>query len=67
MYPNIFRILDHVHESLTPTFPKIFFTWRRAYHQGGKGDDCDALYVCPMMHKIVRVAKDLKILDINAR
>ncbi|XP_059478367.1 hybrid signal transduction histidine kinase G-like [Neocloeon triangulifer] len=55
-------ILDHVHESLKPTFPKLFNLWRVAYHQGGEGRDCPALYTCPTIDKVVVLAKQHNLL-----
>lgn len=55
-------MLDHVHETLPPTFPKIFFAWKRAYYQGGNGANCNTTYFCPKMDQLLKVAKDFKML-----
>ncbi|CAB3370660.1 Hypothetical predicted protein [Cloeon dipterum] len=55
-------ILDHIHETLHPTFPKLFELWKKAYHHGGVGRDCSLLYKCPKMDELIVVAKQYKFL-----
>lgn len=48
-------MLDHATENVTPVFPKLFNSWKRAYHLGGKGRDCGTLYFCPTADKVISI------------